>query len=137
MDHEHDPGYDRFAGEETSDRDGLDADVAALAVRAVAAVDGWSVSILVPTYHGLVEAWAPFLFWSQSAAWQWLADRSRHAVRASVRECEGESNAAVWVALVDRDGREVLVSEPIDRSVAGEAAALLAAEFRSRNPERR
>lgn len=97
----------------------------------VEGLDAWTVQAVVVNAHGPVQAWSPYLFWSEQAAQVWLSHHVASPVRPSVRDCPHGTTDRAFAALVAEDGRELFVSEPLDRFKALGAAASFAAEFRA------
>ncbi len=120
MSHDHEPVR----------RTGQEPDVAVLGVVAVPELDAWSVRVTVPHVEGAVAGWAPFVFWTGGAARTWLDARRTRQVRPGVRDCGHGPNELAYAVVVDDDGAELLVSEPMGRSKAAAVAAMFAAEFR-------
>lgn len=105
--------------------------LAVFTVVPVEAMDAWTVKATVIRAQGPVQAWAPYLFWTEQAAQLWLGHHAAAPVRPSVRDCPYGSSDRAYAALVGDDGRELFVSEPLDRFRALGAAASFAAEFRA------
>lgn len=99
----------------------------------VDAFDGVAVRVTVFHGDGPVNAWAPVAFFSDHAAEAWLDDRGRDTIRPALRDChESAGNDQVIATVVDSRGKEILLSEPVDRITGAGVAAMLAAAMRRR-----
>lgn len=97
----------------------------------VEAFDGVTIRVTVFHGDGPVHAWVPLVFFSDVAAETWLRDRGRDVIRPALRDCdESAGNDQVLATVIDTDGRELVISEPVDRITGAGVAAMLAAAIR-------
>ena len=105
--------------------------IASVAIEPVEGTPMWSIRVTVAYPSGAESGWAPFVFFSEEAAAQWLSGRVRGRIMPCVRECTDGPQELAIACIATQDGVELLMSEPMPRHRAAGVAAMFAAEFRS------